>query len=47
MCCTYFKEYNTVTYMMEDGDYIVELVFWLDGDDAQAQVDTILATLSK
>ena len=41
------KQYDTVTYMIDDGDYFVELVFWLDGDNAQAEVDAIMATLSK
>lgn len=38
-------EYETATYMIEDGDFFVELVFWLDGDDAQAKVDEIMDTL--
>ncbi len=41
------KEHNTVTYIIDNGDYFVELVFWLDGDNAQAEVDAIMNTLKK
>ena len=41
------KEYQTVTYMFDNGDEFVEIVFWLDGENAQAEVDGILATLAK
>lgn len=40
-------EYNTVTYMIDNGDEFVEIVFWLDGETAEAEVSAILATLSK
>ena len=37
--------FPTVTYIMEDGDYFVEFVFWLDGDDAEAKVNDIMNTV--
>ncbi len=41
------KEYDTVTYIIDNGEYFVELVFWLDGENAQDEVDAILNTLAK
>ncbi len=41
------KEYKTVTYMIDNGDEFVEIVFWLDGENAEAEVDAIIATLAK
>lgn len=41
------QTYETVTYITEDGDYLVEIVFWLDGENAVDESDTIVATLSK
>lgn len=38
------KEYPTTTYILEDGDIIVKLLFWLDGANPQAEVDAIMAT---
>lgn len=38
-------EYTTLTCITEDGDYLVEIVFWLDGEDAAAEAEAILATL--
>ena len=40
-------EYNTVTYMIDNGEEFVEIVFWLDGEDAEAEVEAIMATLAK
>ena len=40
-------EYKTVTYIAEDGNDFVEIVFWLDGDDAQEIVNSIINTLTK
>lgn len=41
------KEYQSIAYMVENGDCIVELVFWLDGEAAEATAERILSTLSK
>ena len=41
------KEYKTVTYMIDNGDEFVEVVFWLDGENAEAEVDALMATLAK
>lgn len=41
------ESYKTVTYIAEDGDNFVELVFWYDGDDAQAVIDEIVGSLHK
>ena len=40
-------EYKTVTYIAEDGNDFVEIVFWLDGDNAQETVNSIIETLTK
>ena len=40
-------EYKTATYMIDNGDEFVEIVFWLDGETAEAEVAAILATLTK
>lgn len=40
-------EFPTVTYITEDGNLFVEIVFWLDGEDASAEVDAILSTITK
>lgn len=45
-------EYNTVSYLVQDTDaqgidYVVEVVFWLDGENAAAEAEAIMATLSK
>ena len=39
------ESYETVTFIMEYGDQFVELVFWLDGDQALAEMETIVETL--
>lgn len=41
------ETYETVTYMVEDGDYLVEIVFWLDGEAVAAEAEAIMATLSR
>ncbi|MCQ2508438.1 MAG: hypothetical protein MJ097_06590, partial [Dorea sp.] len=40
-------EYPTVTYIAEDGDNFVEIVFWMDGDDSPAEVDAIISTIAR
>ena len=39
-------EYDTITYVMDAGDQYVEIVFWLDGEDANAEAEAIMSTLS-
>ena len=39
------EEYDTVTYITEDGDCFVEIVFWLDGEGAEDKVQEIINTL--
>lgn len=39
--------YDTVTYIAEDGDYFVEIVFWLDGENAEIEADEILNSLHR
>ena len=40
-------EYHAYAYMLEDGDYLVELVFWLLDPDDFPQVEKILSTLKQ
>lgn len=40
------QEYTTLTYMLEDGDDYVEIVFWLDGETAEEEAQAIINTLS-
>ena len=40
------QEYNTASYLMENGDFFAEIVFWLDGETAQNEVEAILNTLT-
>ena len=40
------QEYATLTYAMEDGDSYVEIAFWLDGENAEAEAQAIMDTLS-
>lgn len=40
-------EFNTLTYIMDAGDEYVEVVFWLDGENAGAEADAIIRTLSE
>ena len=39
------QSYTTLTYVLEDGDDFVEITFWLDGEDAEAEADAIIHTL--
>lgn len=41
------KDYHTVTAITESGDDFVELVFWLEGDDAAKTVSDIIETLTR
>ncbi len=38
--------YQTVSCLMENGDVVAEIVFWLDGENAAAEADAIMATLT-
>lgn len=38
--------YQTVSCLMENGDVVSEIVFWLDGENAVAEADAIMATLT-
>lgn len=38
--------YNTLTYIIENGDEYIEVAFWLDGDNAEEQAQAIINTLS-
>lgn len=40
------REYATLTYALEDGGDYVEIAFWLDGEDAEAEAAAIIGTLS-
>ena len=40
------QEYETLTYILDGGDEYVEIVFWLDGDNAQAEADQIMNSLT-
>lgn len=40
------KDYNTITYYLDGGDTIIEVEFWLDGDNAEELSDMIISTLS-
>lgn len=40
-------EFNTLTYILDAGDEYVEVVFWLDGENANAEADAIIRTLSE
>ena len=39
------KEYQTLTYVLDNGDGYVEVVFWLDGEDAESRAQGIMGTL--
>ncbi len=41
------KEYSTLTYVLEDSGSYVEIAFWLDGENAEAEAKAIMNTLSK
>lgn len=38
--------YTTLTYALEDGDQYVEIVFWLDGENAEQEAQAIIDTLT-
>ena len=40
-------EFNTLTYILDAGDEYVEVVFWLDGENADTEADAIIRTLSE
>lgn len=40
------ESFKTVTYIMDDGDYFVEFVFWLDGENAEEKVKAIMETVT-
>ena len=40
-------EYETVSYLMENGDYFAEIVFWLDGENATETVDAIIGSIAR
>ena len=40
------KDYNTITYYLDGGDTIIEVEFWLDGDNAEELTDMIISTLA-
>lgn len=39
--------FPTLTYIIDDGDYLAEVVFWLDGETAQADAEAIISTLTR
>ena len=41
------QAYDTITYIAEDGDYFIEIVFWLDGENAEEEADEIIGSLHK
>ena len=41
------ETYTTTTYIIDDGDYLAELVFWLDGDKPEDTVESIISSLTK
>lgn len=40
------NEYATLNYLFEDEDSYVEIVFWLDGETAEAEAQEIINTLA-
>ena len=38
-------DYQTVTYVLDDGEDFVEITFWLDGEDAEAVVQGMINSL--
>ena len=40
------KDYDTITYYLDDGDTYVEVVFWLWDDASEEQAETIFSTLA-
>ena len=41
------QSYDTITYLLDAGDDYVEIVFWIDGDEARVKADAIIHTLSR
>ncbi|MBQ7216873.1 MAG: hypothetical protein IJS39_12920 [Synergistaceae bacterium] len=41
------KEYSTLNYILEDANEYVFVVFWLDGESAEAEALAIINSLSK
>ena len=41
------ESYETVTMVLESGDQFVEIVFWLDGENAISEMETIVETLRR
>ncbi len=39
--------FPTLTYIIDDGDYLAEIVFWLDGEGTAEEAEAIISTLSK
>ena len=39
-------EYPTTTYIFENGDFFAEVVFWMDGDNAAAEVEAMVSTIT-
>jgi hypothetical protein len=39
-------EFNTLTYILDGGDEFVEVCFWLDGENADAEAKAIINTLA-
>ena len=40
------EEFDTLTYVLMDGEDYVEISFWLDGETAEAEVEAIMNTLA-
>jgi len=40
------QEYTTLNYLFDGGDQYVEITFWLDGETAEEEVQTMLSTLA-
>jgi len=39
--------FNTLTYILDGGNEYVEVVFWLDGETADAEAEAIIRTLNR
>lgn len=39
-------EYTVVTYVLEDGDNYVEIAFWVDGENAEQQIQDMINSLT-
>ena len=39
------QQYNTITYIIEDGNDYLEVSFWLDGENAEQEAKAIIETL--